>query len=361
MACIVKRRNKWVADYRLGHRRFSPSFGSKGEAEVFLRELRLRKFDIMTGVFPLREKSFSEAVKEYLETVTSKKSVRTFEVDSTALDELSVAFPKILITDLSARDIEFHQTALLRKFKPSTVNRRFNTIRHFLRKCVEWNYLAANPSKGVRRISEPPVDRNTLSPLEVQKLLSSLPDWANGPLMLVASTGVRRSEAIKLQWSHVDFARKAVTFTSQKGGVYRQKVIPMTPNIFELLMTIWNAKKRQLGKANPKVDFVFLGFDGLPINPRTFSSSVAKCGKQSGVCNAGIQILRRTLLTEMSEFNQSGSIIQKVAGHSSLTTTQRYLHHDNTATRAALEQIEQHRMKTVSEMNPENLVASGSK
>lgn len=50
MACISKRRGKWVVDYRIGGRRFTPSFKTKGEAEVFLRELRLRKIDSMIGV-----------------------------------------------------------------------------------------------------------------------------------------------------------------------------------------------------------------------------------------------------------------------------------------------------------------------
>jgi integrase len=341
MACISKRRGKWVVDYRIGGRRFTPSFKTKGEAEVFLRELRLRKIDSMIGVQVLKEAFLDTAIKDYLEAVTSQKSERTYEVDSIALRHLASEFPDTLVHEFGAKDLEFYQSKLLRTLKPPTVNRRFNSIRHFFRKCVEWKYILENPTKGLRRLPETPADNAILQANEVHQLIESVPEWAKDPLYLVSLTGVRRSEAVSLRWDQVDFERRVVSFTSKKGGVHRTKVIPMTQSIHEMLLRRWNQKS----KFNNRENLVFYGPFASPINPRTFSSAVCKVGRSKGVAKAGIQILRRTLLTTMSENNQSGSVIQKIAGHTSLTTTQRYINHSSEVVRAALGQLEESRLK----------------
>lgn len=347
MACIAKRRNKWVVDYRIGTKRYYPSFSTKSEAEAFLRELRLRKVDSKTGFIPLVEKTLEVAVREYLTTITPQKSERTFEVDSIALTELVRAFPRSFVQDVSPREIEMYQVQLKSKFQPATVNRRFNVIRNFFKKCVVWRYCIESPTQSLKRLPEPPVERATLSALEISTAYDVLPDWAKDPFLLISQTSVRRNEAIKLEWSRVNFDLRTITFFSKKGGVHRRKDIPMTTQVFEMLLKLWNQREKSLVKSK----FVFLNNQHSPINPVSFSSTVCKRGREAGIQNAGNQILRRTLMTEMSENNQSGSVIQKIAGHSSLNTTQRYLHHSSEVLRDALESVAEQRKETILKSN----------
>jgi integrase len=346
MACVTKRKGKWIVDYRLGSKRYVPSFGSKSEAESFLRQLRLRPIDQLTGYFPIELKTLGSAILDYLNAVTPQKALRTHEVDKLALKDLNSEFKNVLVSEISCREIEFYQSSLKSKLQPATVNRRFNVIRNFFKKCLEWNYTSTDPTRGLKRLPEPPVDRSILSADEIKSILQSLPDWAKDPFMLIAHTSVRRSEAITLKWDQVDFSKREISFYSLKGGVHRRKVIPMTSALNELLLKKWNQQSAR--RTNSKL--VFLNEHLLPIKPVTFSSAVCKLGRRSGVKNAGIQILRRTLLTEMSENNQSGSVIQRVAGHSSLITTQKYLHHSNDVLRSALESVQKRRLDNVSEI-----------
>lgn len=347
MACITKRREKWIVDYRIGARRFCPSFQSRREAEHFLRELKIRKVDNLTGYSAIADTPLSKAVTEYLSAVTSQKSTRTAEVDNIALDELVAAFPKSTVQEISSREMELYQSDLLKRFQASTVNRRFNVLRHFFGKCVDWKYSHLSPAKGLKRIPEPPVEKDILSAREISLILNAIPEWAMGPFLLVSLTGLRRTEAISLDWKSVDLDRKVISVFSKKGGVQRKREIPMSNTVFDLFLEAKNKRHKSVLNSS----LVFLSPTNLPINPRTFSSAISKSGKKSGVQNAGLQILRRTLLTDLSMFNQSGSIMQKIAGHSSLLTTQRYVQHDNESVRTSLEDLETRRRVRLAEGN----------
>ncbi|NUM58136.1 MAG: site-specific integrase [Bdellovibrionaceae bacterium] len=353
MACITKRRGKWVVDYRIGSKRYIPSFSTKGEAEVFLRELKLRKIDSMTGFTPLIEKSLTQGIQEYLTSITPQKSERTAEVDKIALDELDSAFPNALVQDVTSRELEYYKVQLLKKFQPATVNRRFNVIRHFFGKCTEWKYLSENPTKGIKRVTEIMQEKKTLGADEIKVLIENCPQWVSDILLLISRTGVRRNEAINLEWTGVNFENRTISIFSIKGGVHRKRELPMTQSIFELFMRKWNERQQSVIKSNR----VFLNQNQIKINPRTLSSAVSKAGKKIGIENAGLHILRHTILTDLSASNQSGSIIQKLAGHSSLMTTQRYLHHGRESLRKSLEALEVAQNRETQEA----LVANGNK
>ncbi len=79
MACVSKRKNKWIVDYRLGPKRYTPSFSSKSEAEAFLRELRLRPIDKLVNFNRIEERTIESAAQDYLNAVTPQKASRTHE------------------------------------------------------------------------------------------------------------------------------------------------------------------------------------------------------------------------------------------------------------------------------------------
>lgn len=137
MACLAKRRNRWIVDYRLGGIRKTPSFRTKGEAEAFKRELLLRPIDINTGYKSVIDKTIESTAVEYLERISIKKAFKTQAVDKAALFRLCEHFKKQMLYDITPRSIEMFQLGLLKNLNPATVNRQFNVIRHFLKSV--WN------------------------------------------------------------------------------------------------------------------------------------------------------------------------------------------------------------------------------
>ena len=333
MACVSKRKGKWIVDYRVGANRFCPSFGTKSEAELFLRELRLRPLDNLLGFKQIKSVSVKDAVSNYIENVTPRKALRTKEVDTLALKELADGFPSAFVDEVTLENLELYQLRLLKRVKASSVNRKFNVIRHFFKKCTEWRYCRENPALVLAKLKEDHVERKPLTTEQMSELILALPKWASRVFYFIAKTGVRRGEACDLTWQMVDLDKRNLRIKSVKGGVTRYRSIPMTEELFNFVLTIWN--EREQTKAD--IDFVFLSHLGRAINKSRFSEKVTTVGKRLGIENAGVHIVRHTLLTDLSNENQSGSSIQKLAGHSSLVTTQKYLHPNNDDLRRTLE------------------------
>ena len=351
MACISKRRGKWVVDYSLfGHRR-TPSFSTKSEAEQFKKELLLRDIDNLIGYKRIETKSLNEVIDQYLLTVTTKKEIRTHEVDRFALKEFKKQFESFSAQDIQLQHLESYQMLLLKsKLKASSVNRKFNVIRHFFRKCVEWKYCSENPTLNLTKLKEEPVIRTPLKSGEVIRIIEALPLWASRAFCFAARTGIRRGGICSLTWDQVDFENQSVKVVSKKGGkVIKAMDLPMTYDVRDLLLDI-QSERLITSK------FVFLNGEGNKIIPSTLSRKVIQVSKKLGLEGAGLHLARHTVLTDLSSLNQSGSIIQKVAGHSSLNTSQKYLHHNNNEVREALQKLETEKPMKV----PLRLVSSGS-
>jgi integrase len=333
MACVRKRRNKWIVDYRVGNQRRWSTFSTKAEAETYLRELRLRPIDVQVGYQEIKDVLVGEAVSQYLKTITPKKSERTWSVDQIALDEIAKFYDKKMVWEVSLQSLESFQLGLAKGLNPATVNRKFNVIKNFFRKCVEWKYVRENPSANIKRLMEFPQKKHPLSSEQISKIIEEAPAWASSVIYLIAKTGIRRGEACSVKWEDVDFDHKAISVRSKKGGVSRVREIPMTDDVHHFLLTQWNERKNSFAKNA----FVFTGPRGLPIDRANLSKAVTQVGKRFCIENAGLHILRHTILTKLSEHDQSGSTLQKLAGHSSLVTTQRYIHHSTEALRESLQ------------------------
>lgn len=339
MACVTKRRGKWVVDYTIFGDRKTPSFSSKSEAEAFKRELLLRDIDNSIGFKKIETRSVNEVVEQYLQTVTTKKEIRTHEVDKLALENFKKRFESCSVQDIQLQHLESYQIFLLQQgLKASSVNRKFNVIRNFFRKCVDWKYCSENPTLNLTKLKEEPVVRTPFKVDEIIKIIDGLPIWAARAFLFAAKTGVRRGGICLLTWDCVDFESKSIKVVSKKGGKIAKVVdLPMTDDIQELMLSL---KNEQVAKPS---NFVFLNANGSKIIPSTLTRKVIQVSKKLGLEGAGLHLARHTVLTELSSLNQSGSIIQRVAGHSSLNTSQKYLHHSSNEVREALQKLEAER------------------
>lgn len=336
MACIRKRNKKWIVDYRIGHFRKTPSFDTKAEAEAFKRELLLRPIDNIIGYQEIKDVLLEDASQEYLARVSQRKSERTLEVDSVALRRLCSGFKGASLSQISMKDIENFQLNLAKSLNTSTVNRQFNVIRHFFKKCTEWNYLKQNPTLGIPKLKEKMTSKTPLTADQINKIISALPDWAKNAYLLIAKTGLRRGQACALKWIDVDLSKKVFTTHSSKGGVLKAYQIPMTDEVFSLILQLWN-RKTQL---SIQTEFVLLGVNDKGIKPPSLTQAVLRLRSKLNISNAGLHILRHTLLTRLAESNQNGATIQRLAGHSSLRTTEQYIHMDHEVLRQSLQEIE---------------------
>lgn len=148
MAQVKKLSGRWIVDYRIAGVRKRPSFATRAEAEEFKRSLLLRPIDRMTDYHQINEISLAEAVHKYLSQVSPTKAPRTGEVDDRALKCFLQFFEGRFVNEITLMDLEAYQLKKRREFSAASVNRHFNVIRHFFRKCEDWNLIKAIPGSS---------------------------------------------------------------------------------------------------------------------------------------------------------------------------------------------------------------------
>ena len=176
---------------------------------------------------------------------------------------------------------------------PRTIRNDLSILRRVLNLLVREGALARNPASGVgemlRRVRQAAAleteEGETWSRTEVATLLAAAREQEVrfSPLLaLLFATGMRRGEALGLQWADADFDGRALTVrrsvtkegvTTPKSG--RARKVPMTQALAEELFNVLVARKDQplrlwKGEVPP---WVFASEAGGPLEPRNVERS----------------------------------------------------------------------------------------
>ncbi len=335
MAHIKKSDGRWIVDYRVAGIRKRPSFKNRVEAEAFKRTLLLRPIDRMTDFHEINEVTLTTAITQYLAQVTPTKSPRTADVDNRALKSLDNYFPRKLVNEITLMDLEAYQLKKRRDFSAASVNRHFNVIKHFFRKCEDWNFIRSVPTRRLSNLKTESNPRRLWTKEDVVLFFQSSPEWLKDIVFFIYETGVRRGEAVNLLWKDVDLSRNAIRINSIKGGTSRDRSIPMTVSMHQWFLEMKN-KKPFLSKPT---NHVFLSEEGAPFNPTHVSTAVHRVVHRMGCDGLGLHGMRHTILTELAQSDVSLEKVRRLAGHSNLKTTEKYLHLKIEDTRSMLETL----------------------
>ena len=131
---------------------------------------------------------------------------------------------KFTLGDLNIRTVTaFYETFRTKNCSESTVLRYHNLLHEACKYAVRQEILDSNPMDKVDRPKQKKYRGNYYSPERVQTLLSMIKeDVIYLPVLLAAYYGLRRSEAVGLSWSNIDFENGVIHVS--------QKVIELTEN-----------------------------------------------------------------------------------------------------------------------------------
>ena len=186
--------------------------------------------------------------------------------------------------------------------------------------------LAANPAAGVRVIPGKRRDRY-LSADEVEALGDALfraeaagmsPTFTRA-IRLIALTGCRKSEVLKLRWQDVDLKAGSLRLPDSKTGA---KMIPLTTAAQAFLASL----PREVDEHGKQVPWVFPASRG--VGPavgvaRPFEKVCAMAGFDDDVT---LHVLRHSFASAAVAAGGSLFLVGKVLGHSNAATTERYSH-----------------------------------
>ena len=140
---------------------------------------------------------------------------------------------------------------------------------------------------------------------------------------LLYSSGMRRSEAARLQLPEIDLARGTVMIRQGKGR--RDRLVPVGGRAAHWIARYLNEVRPQLVTRTDDWT-LFLTDYGEPYCNNRLSDLVQRYLRMSGIAHGACHALRHACATHMLEGGADIRFIQVLLGHAELSTTQIYTH-----------------------------------
>lgn len=178
-----------------------------------------------------------------------------------------------------------------------------------------------------------------LSVEEVQTILSSVYQPHHRLcLSLIYACGLRISEGVSVQVSHIDSSRMQLVIRSGKGD--KDRYVPLSEALVVELRQFWLTHRHAVylfpKRNRSRIDPAATG----PMTARSVRDAFRAACETSGVTKAAtVHTLRHAWATHLLEAGVPLPIIQQWLGHSSPRTTARYTHFTRQAEAQALDKL----------------------
>jgi integrase len=292
-------------------------------------------------------KTFKEFAPDFLKAIETlcKDKPRTIAFYNERMRRL-LDFPELVKCRLDKIDEELieklkhqrtRQISRLRKaLSVASINRELATLRRMLRLAQEWKLIDRVPRIRLFRGEE---NRDfVLNYQHEEWYLHMAPDPLKDIAMVILDTGMRPGEASALEWSHVRLQPAPGSkfgYLHVPGGKSKnaKRNLSLTARLAAML-----AARR---KSHQGDSFVFPGESGGAFLVSSLDHQHAEFCALVGVFpHFVIHSLRHTMLTRLGESGADAFTIMKIAGHSSVTVSQRYVHPSPESLERAFERLD---------------------
>jgi len=249
------------------------------------------------------------------------------------------------LSDISRAAIQAFLAAKLReRFAWETVHHIRCALSKVLGTAEEWDYIADNPVRKTRLPRRGyAVERPVVTPQQVKRLTSALPEPAKSIALLLVLTGLRVGELLALRWRNVNLDERLlrVTETVYDGHFDKPKtkrsvrVIPLGQEAVSTLFAL-----RQ--DVNDPERLVFATQSGRPLCRRNLSQRhLRSTCKELGLPPITWHALRHCHATLLDAVGAPLGTVQALLGHASPEVTRQiYLHAIPEEQRRAVEKVE---------------------
>jgi len=259
---------------------------------------------------------------------------RSWDMDKNLLDaRILPLWGQKKISEITRDDVQELQSNFLRVgHKPSSVNRYMALVKYIFNLAERWEVIDKSPARHVARIRDNNKKERYLSAEETDNLLKELvkarsqvvPDI----IEFLILTGARRSEVVNLPRSELDMDKGRWTLPPERNKAKTEKVIPLSQSALELLKRRIDSESEYVFP-NPKT--------GHPL--KHFHGTWDRIRKKAGIPDVRIHDLRHNFASLLINAGRSLYEVQKLLGHSQISTTQRYAHLTQDTLRDATEMV----------------------
>ena len=234
------------------------------------------------------------------------------------------------------------QTKQGKPYSKTTVQHHFSTLRNVLEYARRFHYIDADPCQDLSQKEKPHREKRKIDFLDSAQAREFIRCLEAEPLFwrcfenLLITTGLRRGEAVGLQWG--DISADKLTLTIQRNVTLDKtaedkihigqtkgkeaRTVPISRRVYALLMQLKEEQRQQYGLVMPTA-FIF-NRDGnayKPIYPTAPTRWQQKFVKRHGLEDVSPHDLRHTAATLALEGGADLKQVQELLGHKDAQTT----------------------------------------
>ena len=317
-------------------------FASKKLAEAALAEV-LQSLGAGTHVAP-DPQTVGAWINGWLVTIAPKIRVSTLRDYRVGLERVKDRLGPIKLQELKPLDIELFYAQLLLDghrygggLAPKTVRNVHIALRRSLADAERFGLVTRN----VAALVKPPVPQRqelaTWTADEVRTFLAFVADDANAPAWrLMATTGMRRGEALGLHWSAVNLKTGKVQINRSLSVVdgelewsapktsRSRRSVSLDPETIAVLKAHRHAQLQARMAARDawvENDLVFCNALGGEMHPDRFTRAFTSAAKRAGVPRIRLHDLRHTWATLALEAGIHPKVVSERLGHATTSIT----------------------------------------
>lgn len=201
-----------------------------------------------------------------------------------------------------------------------TVNKELRTLRAALSTAVRWKLIEVNPfsRQPLCRIAD--VDAPFISVEQLKSILGAIRNDRIRDITIIAfNTGMRLGEIVFMQWKNIDFVAGTIFICNDanfKTKTGKQRTVPMNSEVMTVL-------HRRYEQRTDEGNLVFPRMRG------GFASRVFKDAARTVLGNntpIHFHSLRHSFCSNILNLGANVRVVQMLAGHANISTTEKYLH-----------------------------------
>lgn len=325
----------------------------QGNPRVARQMEAAHRTSLAKGEVGIREKApvpcFADFVPRVLEEIKKNcvEHPRTAEFYGSAFNRALTFQPlaKARLNQINAELLSRFATAQLQEVGPATVNRCLAAIRRAMYLAYDWELIDRVPKfkllDGERR------REFVLTGKQRQEFIDGLPEPCKSVARFLVNTGLRIGECCSLTWDRVFIENGDCYIHIDRGKTKgARRHIPLTREAKTILEA-----QRHVSKSK----YVFVRFGERvrktlwyiePLSRHTISGQFSKRRNDMGLpWDAVLHCTRHTALTDLGAAGVDAFTIQAVAGHASVTTSQRYVHPVTETMTRAIAKLDEYRQR----------------
>lgn len=323
-------------------RKYQTFHGTKKQAQKRLQEL-IYEYEHGTFVEPTKT-TVNSFLIEWMKTyvIPSKKETTSDGYQKIIDRYISKTIGSVVLEDLTSIMVQKWINSLSEKspvsskpLSPQTIKNTFLVLHSAMEKAVELKLIKESPCKYTQLPKIEKYSASVLDEIELKEFLQAIHGTdLETPLMITITLGLRRGELLALRWSSINWEKRRINITENRVQTPSNKILTQTPkskagirsivmpsSLFDYLKMEYDRLKL-CDKSFSENDYiVHMNNSKNPYRPDVFSQKFKRFIEKNHLKKIRFHDIRHTFATQMLGSGVPAKVIQKILGHSEISTT----------------------------------------